>query len=89
MNQSSREQRIMEIPSGYDPIIAPLVWMLEDMRQRTKVAMSGVSEQTLDWTQPEGGNAIGTLLYHIMAIEMSYLYEDRYNAQNQNCLQKV
>ena len=38
--------------------------------------MDGVSTQTLDWTPPEGGNAIGTLLYHIMAIEMSYLYED-------------
>lgn len=76
MEQSSREQRIMEIPTGYDPNIAPLVWMLEDTRRRTKAAIAGVSEQTVDWTPPEGGNTIGTLLYHIMVIEMSYLYED-------------
>lgn len=76
MEPSTREQRILEQPTGYDPVIAPWVWMLEDTRHRTKAAMQGITDQVVDWMPPEGGNTIGTLLYHLMAIEMSYLYED-------------
>lgn len=76
MEPPHREQRIIERPTGYDPVIAPWVGMLADSRRRTKEAVQGISDQTVDWTPPEGGNTIGTLLYHLMAIEMSYLYED-------------
>jgi uncharacterized damage-inducible protein DinB len=76
MEPTTREQRILEHPTGYSPVIAPWVSMLEDTRQRTKAAVQGISNQAVDWTPPEGGNTIGTLLYHIMAIELSYLYED-------------
>jgi uncharacterized damage-inducible protein DinB len=76
MEPTTREQRILELPIGYGPVIAPWVSMLEDTRQRTKAAVQGISNQAVDWTPPEGGNTIGTLLYHIMAIELSYLYED-------------
>ena len=80
MTRLSHEQRIIERPTGYDPTIAPWVWMLEDTRQRTKAAVKEISDQVVDWMPPEGGNTIGTLLYHIMAIEMSYLYEDMIQA---------
>jgi uncharacterized damage-inducible protein DinB len=77
MEPSAREQRVMQMPTGYDPVIAPWAWMLEDARRRTKQAVAELSDAALDWTPPEAnGNSIGTLLYHIMAIEMSYLYED-------------
>ena len=76
MEPTTREQRILERPTGYDPLIAPWVSMLEDTRRRTKVAVQGSTDQMIDWTPPEGGNTIGTLLYHLMAIELSYLYED-------------
>ena len=76
MEPTTREQRILERPTGYDPLLAPWIAMLEDARQRTKAAVQGISNPVVDWTPPEGGNTIGTLLYHIMAIEMSYLYED-------------
>ncbi|MCE7983237.1 MAG: DinB family protein [Caldilinea sp. CFX5] len=76
MEPSTREQRILERPTGYDPLIAPWVSMLEATRRRTKAAVQEISDQVVDWTPPERGNTIGTLLYHIMAIELSYLYED-------------
>lgn len=76
MEPSTREQRIIERPTGYDPVIAPWIGMLADSRRRTKEAVQGINDQIVDWTPPEGGNTIGTLLYHLMAIEMSYLYED-------------
>lgn len=76
MEPSSREQRVFHLPTGYDPLIAPWVAMLEDTRRRTKQALAGLTTAALDWTPPEGGNNIGTILYHMMVIEMSYLYED-------------
>lgn len=76
MEPTTREQRIFELPTGYAPMIAPWVSMLEDTRRRTKAAVQGIGDQVVDWTPPEGGSSIGTLLYHIMAIELSYLYED-------------
>lgn len=76
MEPSSREQRVLHMPTGYDPLIAPWVWLLEDTRRRTKAALAALTPAVLDWTPPEGGNNIGTLLYHVMVIELSYLYED-------------
>jgi len=49
--------------------------MLEDTRRRTLEALVGLSTDALEWTLADG-NSIGSLLYHIALIEMSYLYED-------------
>lgn len=76
MEPSAREQRVIKISTGYDPLIAPWIWLLEDTRRRTKAALAGLTTAALDWVPPEGGNNIGTLLYHIVVIELSYLYED-------------
>ena len=70
------EKRIVSPPSGYTPVVARRVWALEDTRSRTKSLLAGISQEVLDWVPQEGGNSIGTLLYHLAAIEMSYLYED-------------
>ena len=66
----------MHSPSGYDPVIAPWVWMLEDTRRRTQEALADLTPTVLDWIPPEGGNNIASILYHTVAIELSYLYED-------------
>lgn len=67
---------LVNAPVNYEPIIAQWVWVLEDTRQRTKRCLNGVTDEIIDWIPPEGGSNISTLLYHIVAIEMSYLYED-------------
>ncbi|MEZ4861924.1 MAG: DinB family protein [Caldilineaceae bacterium] len=76
MNQANREQRVAVIPSDYDPLVAPYIWMLEDTRLRTKQELAGISPAELEWIPPEGGNSVGTILYHLAVIELSYLYED-------------
>jgi uncharacterized damage-inducible protein DinB len=76
MAAQEREQRTIQLPGGYDPAIAPWVWALEDTRRRTKQCLDGVAEEVISWSPPEGGNSIGSLLYHLVAIELSYLYED-------------
>jgi uncharacterized damage-inducible protein DinB len=69
-------QRVINAPVGYEPGVAHWVWALEDTRQRTKSCLNGVTDEIIDWIPSAGGNSIGTLLYHIVAIELSYLFED-------------
>lgn len=52
------------------------LWMVEDARRRTRRALDGVISSAVDWTATEGGHSIGTLLYHIAAIELDWLYSD-------------
>ncbi len=76
MSDLISNQRTVTAPVGYEPSVARWVWALEDTRQRTKDCLNGVTNKIIGWAPPEGGNSIGTLLYHIVAIELSYLYED-------------
>lgn len=60
--------------SGYPEGIGRDLWRLEDARARTLRAVQGLPQAHLD-TEPEGGgNAVGTLLYHLAAIEADWLY---------------
>src|SRR5260370_6162242 len=59
---------------GCAPDIGQALWALEDARRRTLEALAGLHEETLDWSPPAGGNTVGTLLYHIAAIELDWLY---------------
>ena len=72
----SRELQVIA-PSGYDPAIAPWIWAMEEARRRTLALVSGLDQRTLDWQGPDGlENAIGSLLYHIALVEMSWLFLD-------------
>jgi uncharacterized damage-inducible protein DinB len=66
--------------SEYEPEIGNLLWMLEDGRGRLKkglAEMDAAQEQAvLDWRPRLGVNSIGTLLYHIAAIETDWLFAE-------------
>ena len=66
--------------SDYAPEIGTLLWMLEDGRRRLKqglAEMDTTQEQAiLDWRPRPGVNSIGTLLYHIAAIEADWLFAE-------------
>ena len=76
MCSAQKRRNALEAPAGYSAEIAPWIWCLEDARLRTESVIDNIEQSALDWTLPEGGNSIGTLLYHIAAIEMDYLYSD-------------
>jgi len=62
------------VPStGGDPTIARWLWTLDDARQRTLAQLADLPSTYLDWTPSAGGNSIGTLLYHLAAIEADWL----------------
>jgi uncharacterized damage-inducible protein DinB len=53
------------------------VWLsaLQDTRQRTLRVLETIEPHWLDFV-PEDGESIGTILYHIAAIEVDWLHED-------------
>lgn len=70
----SKEQLILNLPEGFIPEIAPWVWGMQDIRERTKRAVEGLSVAQLEQHPPGVPNSIGTLLYHIAGVEIGWLY---------------
>lgn len=70
------ERRLIKLPPNFAPEIGGYVWALQDTRQRTLRALEGIEAGVLDWFPGVGGNSIGTLLYHIAAIEADWLFAD-------------
>ena len=73
MTEAVKRQLIIEPLSGFEPEIGRMLWMMEDARHRTLKVLNGIEQQVMDWQPPANGNSIGTLLYHIAAIEMDWL----------------
>ena len=63
--------------AGYDPEIGQWLWALEDIRRRLLRTVHALEQPTIDWRGADArSNSIGSLLYHIGAIEMDWLYTD-------------
>jgi uncharacterized damage-inducible protein DinB len=73
---STRMQRINQELPAEEPQIGRALWRLEDTRERTMQRLAGLDPALIDWAAPESGNSIGSILYHIAAIEADYLYSD-------------
>jgi hypothetical protein len=71
----TREQLTATPARATAPEIGYGIWMLEDARRRTRETLEGIDERAIDWTAGDE-NSIGTLLYHIAAIEADWLYAE-------------
>ena len=58
------------------PEVGRYLWMMEDMRAKTKRSLVGIAPAALDWAPLPATNTIGTLLYHIAAVEAGWYYID-------------
>lgn len=56
--------------------IGRALWMLEDARQRTRNEMTHIDATMIDKVGGSNDHSIGSLLYHIAAIEISWLAEE-------------
>ena len=70
MTASQKPQHLIHTLPGYDTEIGRWLWALEDTRHRTKHTLGDLDGTTLDWLAPITGLSVGTLLYHIAAIEI-------------------
>jgi uncharacterized damage-inducible protein DinB len=73
---AEKRQLVLNPLAGYPPEIGLWLAALEDSRRRTKRALEGISPAAIDFQTPCIDNTIGTLLYHIAAIEADWLYAD-------------
>lgn len=72
----TRQQLTITGMNGCLPEIGRTLWALDDARQRTWRVVKAIAPEVIDWQPPNNGNSIGTLLYHIAAIEMDWLYSE-------------
>ena len=59
-----------------DPLVGRWLAYLAQSRERTLGAVEGLDTAALEKTGPAGLNSVGTLLYHLAAIEMDWLYAE-------------
>ena len=75
MSGPKMQRFVVGLPAR-EPEIGRALWCLEDARQRTMQRLEGFDPALIDWAAPESGNSIGSVLYHVAAIEVDYLYAD-------------
>jgi uncharacterized damage-inducible protein DinB len=61
---------------GYPHRIGAAMWRMEDNRRRTLVTLEGLDPEHFDIVPDGLENSIGTLLYHVAAVETDWLYTD-------------
>lgn len=61
---------------GCDPIVGAALWVMQDCRRRTLRELESVRDEWLDAVPPMGHNTLGTILYHMAAAEVGWLYDD-------------
>jgi len=71
-----RDELLLAPFSGYANDVGVWISALQDARQRTLRVLEDIEQEWLDFVPPDGGESIGTILYHLAAIEASWLYEE-------------
>jgi uncharacterized damage-inducible protein DinB len=78
---TKRDRHIVIPVQAAVPEIGRALWALEDARKRTWRVLEGLNEAIVDWIPSDGGHTVGTLLYHIAAIELDWLYVEVLESQ--------
>jgi hypothetical protein len=76
LTQTERRQLVVQITGSGHLEIERGLWALEDARLRTAAHLNALDPAVLDWIPAWNPHSIGTLLYHIAAIEADWLYMD-------------
>jgi len=74
MDSHEKEYLIVDTQLSKEPEIGRWLWAIQDARQRTMEELSGLSPALIDHLPRSNGSSIGTILYHIAAIEADWLY---------------
>ena len=74
--EQSRQRNIIDPLPGYVSEIGRWLWAIEDERRKTLSVIENLSLDVLDSQPASSANTIGVLLYHLAAVEASWVYED-------------
>lgn len=76
MTDGKKDKLRCEPERSLEPCVGRALWALEDTRRRTRSVIATVDARLLDVQPHPRANSIGSLLYHIAAIEADWLYAD-------------
>lgn len=76
--ETTKREVLRMVPTpGAAPTVGPWLWAMEETRRGLLHTVRDLDQATLDWRGGAGAdNSIGSLLYHIALVELSWLYED-------------
>jgi uncharacterized damage-inducible protein DinB len=74
MDSHEKENLSVDAHLSQEPEIGRWLWALQETRQRTLRALSGLAPAIIDWLPGDKESSIGTVLYHIADIEADWLY---------------
>jgi uncharacterized damage-inducible protein DinB len=66
----------LESSEATTPEVSRWLAAMQDARRRTLQELGPATDEALDRTSPTSGNSIGTLLYHVAAIEADWLLSE-------------
>lgn len=69
-----RRINVVDTALSGEPAIGQWLWALRDARQRTMEALVNMTAPVCDWVPPDDDSSIGSILYHLAAIEADWLY---------------
>jgi uncharacterized damage-inducible protein DinB len=76
MDIPGKEFRSVDSSLSAEPVIGRWLWAMQDARRRTLAELDGVAQPVIDWLPDADTSSIGSLLYHIAAVEVDWLYEE-------------
>jgi uncharacterized damage-inducible protein DinB len=68
--------QVVDPLNGYTLQVGVWLWAFENSRKRTHRVLKEFNPGLLEWVPTWGGNSISTLLYHLAAIEVDWLFTD-------------
>lgn len=71
----NRDRLVQPLP-GYQRRLGTALWVMQDTRSRTLQALHDLAPDAIDAVPGGAENSIGTLLYHVAAIELDWLFVD-------------
>lgn len=71
---SEKEQLLVEPYPAAVELIGCGLWVLNGARERLHETLATIDPAMLDWRPDETANSVGSLLYHIAAIEADWLF---------------
>lgn len=79
---TEREQLVLAPLPGADPEIGRWLSALEEVRRDTLAVLDPVTEDDVDRDLGDGGDSVGTVLYHVALVEIDWVFTDVLDQQD-------
>ena len=73
---TERERLVLQPPAARDPEIGRWLAALDEVRRDTIHVLSAIPAGAVDLDAGDGGDSLGTVLYHVALVEVDWVYTD-------------